>query len=291
MLTRSLSILLLAAGAAALTGCRTPLPQSVRAPVVARTPVAVQPSVRSCDLLKRCMWIRGPERKRPFRRWQVELEAGPVWQTRNDVALPGDTGTRFALDDVTGAGAFPWGRVTVDYRISPRHSVRAMIAPLEISETGTLNQPVSFDGRTFAAGPATKATFRFNSYRLTYRYLLASGCDWAFHIGATAKIRDAKIELEQGGVIERSTDLGFVPLLHVAFEKRFSKRWRMTADLDGAAAPQGRAFDFAAKLHHDFNDRWSIGLGYRTLEGGADNDTVYTFTWLHQAVLSATYRF
>jgi hypothetical protein len=290
MKSRILVLLVLAPAGLALVGCRTTLAIGQRGPVVTRgTPsLAIRDAIECPDT---CTWTCGPRRARPFHRWQVEVEGGPVWQTRNDAALPGDTGTRFALDDVTGAGPFPYGRVTVDYRIAPRHAVRLMVAPLEIEETGILARPVTFDGLPFAPGVPTRALYRFNSYRLTYRYLLGCGCDWALYVGATAKIRDAKIELQQGATLGSTTDLGFVPLLHVAFEKRLAPRWRLVADLDGAAAPQGRAFDFALKLHHDLSDRWSVGLGYRMIEGGADNDTVYTFAWFHQAVLSVSHRF
>lgn len=43
-------------------------------------------------------------------RWQVTLEGGPVWFSRNDVAVPGDSGTKFnLLFDLIGAAA-PQGR-------------------------------------------------------------------------------------------------------------------------------------------------------------------------------------
>ena len=131
-------------------------------------------------------WGCCPRPVRLHRRWTVELEGGPVWQSRNDVAVPGDTGTRFALDDLTGAGPFPWGRVTIDYRLWGRHAVRAMVAPLSITETGTLAAPVSFQGQVFAAGAPTEATFKFNSYRLTYRYRLWETPRWRCATGATS---------------------------------------------------------------------------------------------------------
>jgi hypothetical protein len=287
---RHLVLILAAVAALAAGGCRTSPYLGEPDPVVA--PRDWTPGITVTPEDCRCVtWRCGPDRGRLWRRWRVELEGGPVWQSKNDVAIPGDTGTRFALDDLTGAGPYPYGRVTVDYQIKQRHSLRAMVAPLELSDSGTLAQNVDFRGTTFNAGLRTKATYRFNSYRLTYRYLLGCGCDWSLHVGATAKIRDAKIELEQGGLREAKYDLGFVPLLHVAFEKRLSPRWRFLADADFAAAPQGRAIDFTAKLYYEMNDRWSLGFGYRTIEGGADNDSVYTFSWFHQAVAALAYRF
>ncbi len=228
---------------------------------------------------------------RPFYRFSLEVEGGPLWQSRNEAAIPGDTGTRFNVDDVTGAGPFLGGRVTMDWALSRRHRMRALIAPLTIEASGSLPSDVTFRDETFVAGGRTTATFKFNSYRLGYRYLVAENDKWSFFFGATAKIRDAKIQLEQDGKFARKTDLGFVPLLHADVEWRPRPGWRVTADLDALGAPQGRAIDFALKLHRDFTPHWSVGIGYRTIEGGADNDNTYTFSWLHQVVLSVTYRF
>jgi hypothetical protein len=224
-------------------------------------------------------------------KWRIEFEGAAVWQSRNDVAIPGDTGTRFDLTDLTGKGPFPGGRVTLDWQFAPRHRLRAMVAPLEFSGTGRLDRPVRFAGRRYAAGIPTEATYRFNSYRLGYHYTLLQSRRWTVRVGAAAKIRDAKIELSQGAKTSRDTDLGFVPLLHADATYRISPRWWATADVDGLGAPQGRAIDLALKLHFRLDHRCDLAVGYRTIEGGADNDSVYTFAWLHQAVVSIGVRF
>ena len=87
------------------------------------------------------------------------------------------------------------------------------------------------------------------------------------------------------------TDLGVVPLAHLDTEIRLSDAWRLVGDLDGFASPQGRAFDGVAKLVWRPTSRLDIGAGYRTIEGGADVDTVYNFAWLHFAVASIAVRF
>jgi hypothetical protein len=41
-------------------------------------------------------------------RFVLELEAGPVWQSRNDVQVPNTAeGTRFSLADLAGNGPWP----------------------------------------------------------------------------------------------------------------------------------------------------------------------------------------
>jgi hypothetical protein len=166
-----------------------------------------------------------------------------------------------------------------------------VLAPLGFTGTDRLERPVSFDGVTFPAGVPTEATYRFDTYRLTYRYRLVCRPRWNLRVGATVLLRDAEIGLDQGVRQATKTDLGVVPLLHLDAEVRLAPRWRLVFDADGLAAEQGRAFDVALKVHYDLTDRWNVGVGYRTIEGGADNDEVYTFAWIHQAVLSVGYRF
>ncbi len=250
-----------------------------------------QPSARlavSPDAARAWAAARAPERLR--RRLTLSVELGPAWSSRNEAAIPGDTGTRFDVDDPTGSGPTAYGRVTLDWRLSARHALRFLVAPLHVEGSGTLDEPVSFRGKDFAAGLETKASYTFNSYRLGYRYLLAENRSWSLHVGATLKIRDAQIRLRQGSTVGTRSDLGFVALLHADVEWRPRPGWRVTADLDGLAAPQGRAFDFALTLHRDLNQSVAVGVGYRLLEGGADNDDVYTFSMFHQVFVSLTYR-
>lgn len=222
----------------------------------------------------------------------VEIEAGPAWQTRNDVQIPNDpSGTRFSLRGLVGSGPWPAGRIYVTWNLSERHGVRAMAAPLSFTERGTLDRPVDFAGRSYDSGAATEGTYRFNSYRLTYRYRFHRGEAWTWWGGFTAKLRDAKVELRQGETTSRKTDVGFVPLLHLAGDWRFASRWQLSLDVDALAGGPGRAEDAALKLGFDLDDRWTVSGGYRTVEGGADVDEVFTFAWLHYAVVSATYRF
>ena len=54
--------------------------------------------------------------------------------------------------------------------------------------------------------------------------------------------------------------------------------------LDARTAPQGRAEDVLLALTWALSEDTESRAGYRTLEGGADNEDVYSFAWLHYAV-------
>jgi hypothetical protein len=53
----------------------------------------------------------------------------------------------------------------------------------------------------------------------------------------------------------------------------------------------GRAEDILAGILVPLNRSVTLKGGYRMLEGGADNDEVYTFSGLHYAALGAIIRF
>jgi len=225
-------------------------------------------------------------------RYSLELEAGPVWQSRNEVQIPNDEeGTRFSLEEMTGQGPWASGRLYFNWNISNRHGIRVLIAPFSITETGVLDEPVRFAGETYLAEEPTEATYEFNSWRLTYRYRFRSGPKWNLWVGVTAKIRDAKIELAQGTVTSKDTDVGLVPLVYLAGDWKFADRWHAVADFDGLGGGPGRALDLSLKLVYDVSENWSVSGGYRTLEGGVDTDDVYNFAWFNYAVVSGIYRF
>lgn len=231
-------------------------------------------------LLFPCVFSFGDELKKGF----LEMEMGPVWQSSNQVAIPGKTGTRFSLKDF-GGGPFLSGRIYAGYRWTERSEFRALFAPLSLKGSRTLDSNLNFQDKTFTAGALTESLYRFNSYRLTYRYKLTDHEVWKFWLGFTAKIRDAEIRLTQGATSSAKTDLGFVPLLHFRLQYLVNEYWRVDLDADALAAPQGRAEDVVVRVQYQIKPGWIANAGYRLLEGGADNDTVYTFAFLHYLVL------
>jgi len=85
--------------------------------------------------------------------------------------------------------------------------------------------------------------------------------------------------------------VGVAPLLNFSADWAFARRWKAIFDFEGLAGGPGRALDLALKVRYDLTDRWSLGAGYRMLEGGVDNDEVYNFSWFNYALLTIGYRF
>jgi len=223
--------------------------------------------------------------------WSVSLETGAVWQSRNDVRNPGDTGTRFSLDDTVGDGPYYFYRFESFWNLNDKTQLRFLIAPFRLSETGVPDKDIFFVDQNFNAGQRAKFTYKFNSYRVSYRWLYKDDPEWRLWIGATAKIRDAEIAVRQGNTEAKDSNVGFVPLLNIYSDYQLNNQWRFIVDFDGLIGPQGRAIDLALKFNYDIDKQWYVGAGYRTLEGGVDNDKVYNFAWFYYALLNVGYRF
>lgn len=232
----------------------------------------------------------GSESVQGERRFAVGLETGAARFSRNDTRIPGDTGTKFDMMDLTGSGPDFFARLGGSWDINDRHGLRVVLAPLEVSGTGDLQQDTDFAGETFPAG-TTDATYKFNAYKLTYRYTFADKGAWRWRVGFTGVVRDANVELRQGALQANDDNVGFVPALHLSGEYRFAERWLFRLDFDGLAGGPGRLVDLGLMLDYEIGDSWRVGGGYRTLEGGADTDDVYSFAWLHYATLNMSHRF
>lgn len=232
-------------------------------------------------LLGGCLFAAAPAKAAV----ETEFETGVVFFSRNDTAIPGDTGSRFSLVDELSTDPAPAFRLRLGYRIADRHLVSALYAPLAVNATGTLDRDLSFGDATYPAGDPLLAVYRFNSYRLTYRYSFVWSDELDLAAGFTAKIRDAETSL-YGAEARRKTNVGFVPLLnlHVAW-RAGGGPFGLVLDADALAAPQGRAEDVLLAATWEFLEGHELRAGYRTVEGGADNDEVYSFAWLHFAVL------
>ncbi len=206
----------------------------------------------------------------------VDVEIGAAWAGYNDVRIPGDGGTRFSLTDDLEASAAPYFRVRLGATFARRHTLFAFFTPIRLESRGTLPFEVSFAGQTFAAGDEVLARYRFDSPRLTYRYGLLRRDRLDLDVGVTAKIREAAISL-QGDTYAERTDTGLVPLLSFRVAWRLTPALALVLDGDALAAPQGRAEDVVAALEVTLREGVRVRVGYRVLEGGADNDEVYTF--------------
>ncbi len=226
-----------------------------------------------------------------FGQWFLDFENGLALPGYNDVEIPRDLGTRFSLSEDLEADPGYFARFRFGYQWKSRHTLSVFAAPFRLRAAGSVGEEVLFFEETFAADTPLTGVYKFNSYRLTYRYDLVRKGKWRVGIGFTAFIRDAAIKIEGDGRSSNKTNVGFVPLLNFRVLWQFRERWGLLLEGDAAAAKQGRAEDVLLALQYRIDDRFSLRAGYRILEGGADVEEVYNFALVHFLSAGISYTF
>lgn len=212
--------------------------------------------------------------------WELDVESGIVISGYNDAAVPGDAGTRFSFSEDLSTDAAPFARFRIS-RVCGRNTFSILAAPLRLKADGRFDQPVLFRDTVFPEGAPVRGNYRFDSYRLTWRYEIFRGERLDAGLGLTAKIRDAEIGLSSGARSEIKSNTGFVPILNFRLCWKAAGPVDLLLEGDALAAPQGRAEDVFAGMLLAVHQKLKVKAGYRILEGGADNDEVYTFSLFH----------
>ncbi len=217
--------------------------------------------------------------------WLLDLEGARVWSGYNDVRIPGDGGTRFSLTEDLRSEAGFCGRLRLGIVLAERHHLSAFAAPLRLDAAGQAPATLLFAGTEFPAASRLSASYRFDSYRLTYRYRLRATSRFTGWLGFTAKLRDAEIAVAGAGLRAKKTNTGFVPLLAFRGDWRLDERFGISCEGDALAGGPGRAEDVFLGLTYRRNSRLTLRGGYRLIEGGADVAEVYSFARLDFASL------
>ncbi len=210
-----------------------------------------------------------------------DVETGLVVTGYNNVRIPGNTGTLFSLKNDLDANPGFFYRLRVSHTFNSRHTLSLLYAPLKLRSDGRFSDDLIFENVTFPAGTELKGVYKFNSYRLTYRYELIRTPSVTFGLGLTAKIRDASISLKSASLFSEKTNVGFVPLVNFRMLWHPGTRLGLLVDGDALAAKQGRAEDVLVAATYDVSGNLRLKAGYRILEGGADNAEVYNFALLN----------
>jgi hypothetical protein len=222
------------------------------------------------------------------------VETGMAFNTRNTVQFPNESNSQSDRIDITDEfsnGQTWFYRLRAGYTIAERHTISALYAPLSFSYREAFSEPKVFGENTFRAGEDLDLDYRFNSYRLTYRYEWINSGKFRFGIGLTAKIRDARISVRTEEQLSETEDFGFVPLINFRLSFQFNDKWAALLRGDALVGEQGRAEDVFLGASYVLSPYHRFNAGYRILDGGADVDQVYNFALVHYAALSYQYTF
>ncbi len=214
----------------------------------------------------------------------LSLELARVSSQYNYFQKPNNDVDRVDLPDKTLTGGRLYGRLT----LNERWDMSFLYAPLETNYNLTSRSNFNFNGTSFTQNEATRVGYKFNSYRVGFLRKYTRGA-WRFVVGPVLKVRDAKLSVTQTSARSSFSNVGPVPLLGVGAEYRWSESLSALIYSDALAGGPGYAYDVNAELRYSWA-RTQVGVGYRTLGGGADNDELKNFarfnSWLASYTLS-----
>ena len=226
-----------------------------------------------------------------FAKWSFDLETGVVKSGYNNVRIPGKDGTKFSLKNDIPLDESVFFRLEFVNRYSNNRGLRFLYAPLTLEGDGKLTKDIEFKNKTFLSGSDVNALYQFNSYRLTYFRSFCPQKNLNLDFGITGKVRYAKIRIKDNNQVAEKTDLGFVPLIYLNMKFKMNEKCDILFGGDMLVAPQGRAEDILTAITYQVSQKVKLKTGYRFLEGGADNDEVYTFAFVNYFVIGATIEF
>ena len=231
--------------------------------------------------------------------FMADLETGLNLSGYNDVRVPRNTGSLFSLQKDIGSSASLFFRTKFSYTFAKRHTVSVLLAPFTKTYKGELKQNVVFADSTFSKEFETKGKYKFNSWRLSYRWDFINSKKFQIGLGLTGMIRDVKITLTgrdaSGGLpgvdVESSkSNTGFLPLINFLFAWKVTPCMDVRIEGDAIVTPHGRAEDICFGWTGCISDKVSMKLGYRFLEGGADKDAAYNYAFFHHIVLGVMFK-
>ncbi len=227
-----------------------------------------------------------------YAQFSIYFERGAAFSGYNNARIPGSGDSdRFSLTSDLKSEVAPALRVNMFYKFHPRHQLSLLYAPLTIEANGSFDRDIRFMGTTFEADEAVDGTYRFDSYRIQYRYIFENQKQILRSIGLTLKVRDAEIALRSSSGKAGKTNTGAVPLVNFQLAYELNPSFLLSIDGEALASPYGRAEDILLSMNYKLNDRYTLNAGYRLLEGGSDNDEVYTFAMINYAVLGIRVQF
>ena len=210
--------------------------------------------------------------------WELRLMPEIAFGGKNVLQCPNTVdGTRVPLDqdfDRRRVGVFS-PRVELEYVYKRNHFILTA-AWLTDKFEGISVEDIRFNGTTFDTGSSLLTTYRFDTYRIGYRYRIVARERFDFELGATLLVRDASITMNDYNRPVKFTNVGVAPLISYRIGWNPSNRITVLSYGDGFAVKQGRAIDVYAGIKYQFNNLLSANLGYRLLDGGSDVESIYT---------------
>lgn len=167
------------------------------------------------------------------------LESGFVAVLDHHIQF-GEDGSNFAYNLDGGQDVlFFISRLSLDYKLSPRHTFVLLYQPLDLVTRERLGKDITVDGEVFTAGTAMEFRYSFPFYRISYLYDFIENETDELALGFSMQIRNTSIEFLNldGTQLVRKDNIGPVPVVKLRGSHYYDDGSWIGFEADGFYAP------------------------------------------------------
>lgn len=169
--------------------------------------------------------------------------------------------------------------------LAPRHELRVLSTAQP--DASSLLAALSRNG----LGSAPMHGYSVSPVRATYRYTVLERPEWALKLGLSANVGDGLGSSLRAGLIGGEPAFGSLPLLHVAGERHWSKRWSMSFAFDGLMTGAGRTMDLGVRVDYSLARGMTVYGGYQMIEAAGEAEPYYGNGVINRANVGVRMRF
>jgi hypothetical protein len=244
---------------------------------------------------------RSRDMSRP-RDYRFEWETANSDVARNDVQVPGGTGTLidYRFDQV--ANPQVTSSISFDFIRNERHNIRTRFTPFEVRDTGTLTQDTLSGDQILPSGSLVFSVYFLGDLRVRYAYellpesrvsLLAGGGLTYINTDltlfpATSSGSGINVDVDAG---ERVRTRGVLPLLYLRAGVDLTSTLELYLEGDGYDFSDDTFYDITVKLRWRISPRWDIAGGWRDVASDLDIEDVRNRFKRNGFVLDVGYSF
>lgn len=179
---------------------------------------------------------------------------------------------------------FATQRFTVDLEQRGNFILRFVYQPIDLVTKDTLEEELTVDNVSFAAGTPMEFRYSFPYYRTTYLWNFCYDEDWQLYAGLGLQLRNASIEFtsQDGSTSVSNGSVGPVPLFAFLGRYRLTSSTFIAYEVEGNYANtslingddddgvRGAILDTALSVQSTISENVTVYAKFRYLSGGAE---------------------
>lgn len=212
---------------------------------------------------------------------RYDIETGLVATGKNDVRIPGATGTNFSLKDDFDAKSALHFRFKLVQPLAEKHRLVFTYAPLKVTSSGKTKRDIFLGDAHFVPGLNLEGEYRLDTYRQSYILDLMKNAKTAFSVGASVEIRDEAIKLAGDDYYGKRIDTNIVFLANAGLKSQISKNSSLLIEGDFLIDKDNSCNDLYLGMYNRILKDSGFKYGYRIIQRKTDKDTIHNNAIFH----------